>query len=302
MYVQYASEKGIFTAGEFGPDYTVACSRLNMAKLFARVVTQEKTLNNVTALPDVENNSANASVFYLYNQGILTGSDAYGTFKPYSQITRSEAAAILNRVLDTSKRKTVSLTPNPPSTPSSSSGPETLSASYKAALQQAHDYFAEDLEWAADFDNDYGDLTYALYDIDGNGTKELLVSFSEYEGCIFAIYTDTGDNADCIVMGTINANPSYSDYWAIGKNSVIAHTVISTTDSISIDYYHFSKNSANFLEAIAVDNGSIRYSKTDPAATAYDYSEFLPIDQGTLTAIMEKYPDIDDFPTFYSWK
>ena len=61
----------------------------------------------------MQNSGSNESVFYLYNQGVLTGSDAYGTFNPYSQITRAETAAILNRVLDTSKRKTFTLTDTP---------------------------------------------------------------------------------------------------------------------------------------------------------------------------------------------
>ena len=43
------------------------------------------------------------------HHGVLTGNDSRGTFRPDSSITRAEASAILNRVLDASKRKTFTL-------------------------------------------------------------------------------------------------------------------------------------------------------------------------------------------------
>ncbi len=109
-YADYAANNGICRAGEFG-DYNAPCSRLTMATLFYRVFPKstEKARNDVTLLPDVENNEKNAPVFYLYRQGVLTGNDTLGTFEPQRSITRAETAAILNRVLDASKRKTFRL-------------------------------------------------------------------------------------------------------------------------------------------------------------------------------------------------
>lgn len=109
-YADYAANNGICRAGEFG-DYNAPCSRLTMATLFYRVFPKstEKARNDVTLLPDVENNEKNAPVFYLYRQGVLTGNDRIGTFEPQRSITRAETAAILNRVLDASRRKTFRL-------------------------------------------------------------------------------------------------------------------------------------------------------------------------------------------------
>ena len=49
----------------------------------------------------------------LYNAGILTGSDAAGSFKPESTIQRSEVATIVTRMADKSLRKTFTLTAAP---------------------------------------------------------------------------------------------------------------------------------------------------------------------------------------------
>ena len=110
-YVSYAAEKGLCADGEFGTAYNAPCSRLTMAKLFDRAVPADtaRMLNTVASLPDVANTQENRSVFRLYEMGVLTGNDSKGTFRPDSSITRAEASAILNRVLDASKRKTFTL-------------------------------------------------------------------------------------------------------------------------------------------------------------------------------------------------
>lgn len=112
-YLQYAAEKGICSPGEFGTAYDNYCNRLTMAKLFARVIPAgtDQVINDVTSLPDVQAVPENQAVFDLYQLGILTGSDKYGTFHPYQYIKRSETAAILNRVLNTENRKIFQLTP-----------------------------------------------------------------------------------------------------------------------------------------------------------------------------------------------
>ncbi len=114
-YVDFAAQKGICSAGEFGTNYNAPCSRLTMALLFARIVPADtkSVLNDIKTLPDVTYSSKTAPVYDLYRYGILTGSDAYGSFNPDKSITRAETAAILNRVLDTGKRKTVHLAEKP---------------------------------------------------------------------------------------------------------------------------------------------------------------------------------------------
>jgi hypothetical protein len=58
------------------------------------------------SIPDVAASQPTygAAVYTLYRAGIIAGSDEYGTFNPDSKIKRSEVAAILVRILDSSKR------------------------------------------------------------------------------------------------------------------------------------------------------------------------------------------------------
>ncbi|MFR6378562.1 MAG: S-layer homology domain-containing protein [Evtepia sp.] len=57
------------------------------------------SINNVQTLPDVTGSTKySQEIFSLYNAGVLTGSDVFGTFKPNDNIIRAEAAAILTRV------------------------------------------------------------------------------------------------------------------------------------------------------------------------------------------------------------
>lgn len=58
-------------------------------------VTELPALNSITELPD----TADEDVLELYNAGVLTGSDAYGTFHDHSRMTRAEAAVICARIL-----------------------------------------------------------------------------------------------------------------------------------------------------------------------------------------------------------
>lgn len=110
-YLRFAAEHGICARGEFGTDYSAPCSRLVMAQLFCRVFPQNTAnqLNDVTVLPDVANTPANQNVFFLYRQGVLVGNDKKGTFTPDDSITRAQTAAILVRVLDSSKREHIEL-------------------------------------------------------------------------------------------------------------------------------------------------------------------------------------------------
>ena len=50
-----------------------------------------------------------SEIYEFYRAGILTGSDTKGTFHSASTIKRSEAAAILLRMCETSARKSITL-------------------------------------------------------------------------------------------------------------------------------------------------------------------------------------------------
>ena len=73
--------------------------------------TQINTIAN-GSLPDVDDivfMDADTRIYTLYRAGILTGSDAYGTFNPDTNITRAEVSAIISRMIDPSQRVSFTL-------------------------------------------------------------------------------------------------------------------------------------------------------------------------------------------------
>lgn len=107
--VSYAKENTIIYGDEF-KNYTKAATRAELAYIFANTLNYEeyKEINNVLEIPDVDyDTSYNNEIFKLYNAGIVTGSDANLTFKPESNITRAEVAAIINRIINTTNRKKI---------------------------------------------------------------------------------------------------------------------------------------------------------------------------------------------------
>lgn len=89
-------------------------SRNNFAWILSTVLDtfseEELAMNQVedNAIPDVDMNYSHA--YEMYRAGIMVGSDSDGTFNPYSNVLRSEMAAIVNRFLDEDARKTITLT------------------------------------------------------------------------------------------------------------------------------------------------------------------------------------------------
>lgn len=242
-FLQYANDKGICAIGEFGAAYDNFCNRLTMAKLFARVVPESTATqrNDVTSLPDVQSASENQAVFTLYQLGILTGSDKYGTFHPYQYIKRSETAAILNRVLDPDMRKSFILEEAP-----------TVEQIYANALVQAWDYFKDDIEFAQDIGIDMGEFGYTLYDIDSNGVPELLVGFTgeDMAEFIYAAYTIQNYHAVCLFTGSIPTGTVYQNDYFLSSNGVILHSWSAGNQGWGESYYTMNSNgSLSFLEA-----------------------------------------------------
>lgn len=58
-------------------------------------------INSITALPDTDD----ANILSFYNAGILTGTDAYGTFSGSKSLTRAECATMVARIVDSSLRQ-----------------------------------------------------------------------------------------------------------------------------------------------------------------------------------------------------
>lgn len=113
-YVSYAVTNSIIE-GEY-PNYNSKVSRQEFVHIFypALPPSEYGVMNSVAdgAIPDVPMSGTYAvEIYSFYRAGILTGSDAAGTFNPMSNIKRSEVAAILTRMFDSSARKAITLPP-----------------------------------------------------------------------------------------------------------------------------------------------------------------------------------------------
>ncbi len=121
VYVDYAVENGIIGAGEYTA-LSAPATRAQFFKIFAKSVPESalQAINNIPAgsVHDLPASADHADAAYLlYNAGILTGKDSYGTFAADLPITRIEAATLATRVADPSLRKTFTLKvydPEPP--------------------------------------------------------------------------------------------------------------------------------------------------------------------------------------------
>ena len=102
MYVDYAVDNNIIENDTFkSDDYNRNITRAEMVNLFAAALPEEyfAPINKVNGIPDMDKNDYYADiVLMLYKAGVVLGSDEAGTFKPESDIKRSEVAAIINRV------------------------------------------------------------------------------------------------------------------------------------------------------------------------------------------------------------
>jgi len=111
-YLDYATAKGILS--KTYKDYNAYITRGEFVSIFyaALPVTEYTQINTVSdnKIPDVKLTDSYANQIYtFYRAGLLTGSDANGTFYQNSNIKRSEVAALLTRMFEKDARKTIAL-------------------------------------------------------------------------------------------------------------------------------------------------------------------------------------------------
>ena len=101
VYVQYCYANAILE-DHIVFDWDANATRAQMAYLFSRCDTERYFINDVplTDIPDVYDTTPHAyEILDLYNKGIAVGSDEHMTYYPDSQVKRSEAAALVSRIL-----------------------------------------------------------------------------------------------------------------------------------------------------------------------------------------------------------
>ena len=112
--LDYALNNGIINRAYYNSDATHKASRAQFAEIFANSLPAEalSAINRVSdnSIPDVSIAASFAEYVYkLYRAGILSGSDANGTFNPQTYITRAEAATIVSRMAESDNRVSITL-------------------------------------------------------------------------------------------------------------------------------------------------------------------------------------------------
>lgn len=110
-YVDYAKQNGILEKDY--ADYAAKITRSAFVNLFYAALPESEyaQINTVSdnAIPDVKMSDENAKEIYtFYRAGILIGS-TNGVFNPAQNIKRSEVAAIMTRMFDSTARKSITL-------------------------------------------------------------------------------------------------------------------------------------------------------------------------------------------------
>lgn len=115
-YVAYALQKGFVSEGAFD-SFDRPAKRYEVASLFENAMPAGYYVaqNEVKAIPDADASLPYAAdLLTLYRAGVVMGSDAFGNFRPEDNVSRAEAAAIVNRVALPANRlkKTLDVTAN----------------------------------------------------------------------------------------------------------------------------------------------------------------------------------------------
>lgn len=102
VYIDYAIKENIIYDGQFS-NYNELAKRHDVATIFSSTFPLDfySVVKSWESIPDVpESEPYHYDVIRLFNAGILSGNDEKGTFYPYSEIKRSEVAAIIKKIID----------------------------------------------------------------------------------------------------------------------------------------------------------------------------------------------------------
>ena len=114
-YVDYATEKKLISKTVLSDDYTRPAARYEVAYLLCNAVpaTALPAINSLegVVIPDLNGggyasrySGAYEQISRLYAAGVLTGSDAYGSFQGAQAVKRSEVAGMVCRIVDADLR------------------------------------------------------------------------------------------------------------------------------------------------------------------------------------------------------
>ena len=117
-YVEYAEDNYIINSGDFDGSYDKEATRQEVAWILCKAFPASAlpAINSLETIPDLNGGGgidkyywASGLIRRMYNAGILTGSDSYGSFQGYALVKRSEVAALAVRMADPGQRKRFTL-------------------------------------------------------------------------------------------------------------------------------------------------------------------------------------------------
>ena len=278
-YVDYALEHQLIERTY--ADYQRPATRAEYAVIVGKAFPDEalRPINEVEdgAIPDVPMTRSYAQAVYrLYRAGILSGSDAKGTFNPDSNIRRSEVAALIARMADESQRREYSLaapaaepTPEPTPMPTPEPAPEpTAAPTVKDAVTIAREcspavFFVEicdasgrPIQTGSGFFIDSSGVAVTNYHVIDGGSSATAVLTNGERHAVLGVYDCSPeldlallkiDGSGFPVLETCNdAPPAGATVYAIGSpngldNSISQGIVANPARSVDgIDYIQFT--------------------------------------------------------------
>ncbi len=244
-YVDYAVANGIINYWDY--DYNAYCSRADFAYIFANALPADALwmINYIYDgdIPDVNMSDwYGPSVYILYQAGVLTGSDEYGTFNPYSYISRAEVATISTRMVDSTYRQYISLSGG-----GSNSGSGNIGSVYGGGYYSEIEY--NDSMYYADYIYD-GDTCYGT--LDANDVDYYCFDLDYWAHIYIACVPDYAEDADWIACELLDEYGnvlyySYSDYYYSYPGQFFAVDLSPGTYYIcTYLYYGFSYDWSNY--------------------------------------------------------
>lgn len=167
-------------------------TRWAFAEPLAIAAGELPALGQVTELPDVGPDGEYEQIILgLYSAGVLTGSDAYGTFHGEWGLTRAEAAGICARVLRPELRKTISPIPQAAFVPFQENGFYGLKdASGAVHIPAQYAYLVVEEDGAVVVTDLHGNK--GILDVDGNVILP----------CLYPRIYNSPDQEGLVVVGT----------------------------------------------------------------------------------------------------
>lgn len=215
-----------------------------------------------------------------------------------STTTISESSTESTTEKDTTEEITTETTTTEAATTTESATDYTLpgttsqnTAAYKTILDQYHTALSENWEFEALTNNNLNhmcafykntgltDIGYAFYDIDGNGTNELLIGIVSQDnrgGDVFDIYTLTDDKPVML------AQSGERDMYTLCQNGMVSEAGSNSAANSFYKFYEFKSGTSKLtlVEAVVIDG---QWNPDNP----YFYTTTDATDKSACTAITE---------------